>query len=431
MSQTSVLCTALVITWTVTGLSQPCTPNNAVPIAKWGVDVRNALDVIKLNSPVVLKNSPAAYWPALRKWDLSFLQSRSTMSMVIGYHRFGNGSDTSHEDAVICPHFKGKNYTEYSVLLPAASCNGEKIMTTYIDITKFNISEHVLIKNSLDRFHPSIYADIPLWNAFVAPLDGGSPAAHDSDLWTTTAGTTSAPHYDLQHNFYAVIKGKKRFTIAPPEDISRLHLFPFHHPRQRQAQSWDYSRDISDPAERIIAEGLVSDEPMPSTEAFSKRSFVGSFLSVELSSGDVLYIPPMWIHSGSSVGWSVSLGTCSPSDVELYIDILEHMRLPFKLHWSFRKRMHALLLFIDVITKEFFSGKTGSSFLEDLYESRYKSTFPDIIVDTLIAGNFYPPEGGWKNRTAADLGCIFVEQAGRHHEDALPRWLRVWGRRDR
>lgn len=131
-------------------------------------------------------------------------------------------------------------------------------------------------------------------------------------------------------------------------------MFPFHHPRQRQLQSSDYSHNLNERIERTIIQ-ISSAKPLRRNVPLDDRPFSDTLRTVDLISGDVLYVPPLWIHTGTSLGLSITLGTCSASDVERYIDLVEHLILPVEYNWSFRNRMHALLLFIDVISKEFSS----------------------------------------------------------------------------
>lgn len=57
-------------------------------------------------------------------------------------------------------------------------------------------------------------------------------------------------------------------------------------------------------------------------------------------SGDLLYIPPFWVCYGSYVGTSISLGTCSASPAEQYIELLELLPLPFDLAWALEERIY-------------------------------------------------------------------------------------------
>lgn len=87
-------------------------------------------------------------------------------------------------------------------------------------------------------------------------------------------GVISTAHYDGGRNFVAMIRGRKRYILLPPEVCSRLNLFPRDHPSARHSQtSWV---DID----------ALKDEPM----------FNASATEVVLATGEVLYIPSHWFH---------------------------------------------------------------------------------------------------------------------------------------
>ncbi len=49
-------------------------------------------------------------------------------------------------------------------------------------------------------------------------------------------GNITPLHYDQQENFFAHIKGLKRFVLFPPEQFKCFYPFPYHHPCDRQSQ---------------------------------------------------------------------------------------------------------------------------------------------------------------------------------------------------
>ena len=46
--------------------------------------------------------------------------------------------------------------------------------------------------------------------------------------------------YEMTHNFYYQIDGKRRFLISPPSESPKLHSFPEGHPSFRSAQIFPY-----------------------------------------------------------------------------------------------------------------------------------------------------------------------------------------------
>eukprot|EP00939_MAST-03C_sp_MAST-3C-sp1_P005398 g5398.t1 len=79
-------------------------------------------------------------------------------------------------------------------------------------------------------------------------------------------GVSVRTHYDASHNFLAQISGVKRLLLAPPNSFD---MFPEAHPAHRQIQPLDAKRKID--------------------------SYPDVFEAV-LYPGEMLYIPPYWLH---------------------------------------------------------------------------------------------------------------------------------------
>ena len=146
-------------------------------------------------------------------------------------------------------------------------------------------------------------------------------AGGDHDLWVGTQGSVSTLHYDLQHNFYVNLFGAKQFVLMRPGPHAPLH--PATGPCQRQARN----------ASAVLG-GDDDDAAAP------KRLW-----HVTLSVGDVLYIPPLWLHSGSvlSGGGAIAASVCSASLEEARIDALHRSAIPFEAEWSCEANRRALV----------------------------------------------------------------------------------------
>ena len=59
--------------------------------------------------------------------------------------------------------------------------------------------------------------------------------AHSS-LWVGGNGSTTQAHYDVLHNVFVQVHGRKRFRLWGPEMHTPLRVFPDAHPRARKAQ---------------------------------------------------------------------------------------------------------------------------------------------------------------------------------------------------
>jgi hypothetical protein len=108
----------------------------------------------------------------------------------------------------------------------------------------------------------------------VQPFDDlivGLPNETVLSFWMGSANTTTHTHYDVDHNFFVQLFGRKRFTIFAPSESANLYLFPEMHPRARKSQ-------------------VTLEHP---DESRFPRFRHAQRLSVIVEHGDVLYIPPV------------------------------------------------------------------------------------------------------------------------------------------
>lgn len=106
-----------------------------------------------------------------------------------------------------------------------------------------------------------------------------------NSLWLGPAGTVTPLHYDLVHNLFAQIRGRKRFTLFAPEHLPRLYPFPFHsklaHFSRVEVESPDF---VKFPKFRLAVP-----------------------LELTLEPGEMLYLPPFWWHQVRALDEAVSL----------------------------------------------------------------------------------------------------------------------------
>jgi hypothetical protein len=90
--------------------------------------------------------------------------------------------------------------------------------------------------------------------------------------------TRIAPHYDLPDNLAAVVAGRRRFTLFPPDQLRNLYIGPL-----------DFT-----PAGQAIS---LVDITAPDLERFPKYAEALANAQVaELGPGDAIFIPSMWWH---------------------------------------------------------------------------------------------------------------------------------------
>ena len=227
-------------------------------------------DILTSKIPLVIKNSTVTNWTALKTWNLDYLNKKSFERLIYSEIRLTNDTNEIIETE-ICSHFHLRNYTSYENLISSWKCPMIHKNIKFIDLNRFNIltddelkkyRAYVLMKARLSQFPDNIYDDIIGWDDLSINKD---VLDHDNDIWVTSAGTTSHAHIDYQHNLYASVYGHKRFLLLSPEYLRNISMYPFHHPLSRNIQAGNGIWNAVDSS---------------------------ALLSVILSPGDVMYIPP-------------------------------------------------------------------------------------------------------------------------------------------
>ncbi|HEY0623933.1 cupin-like domain-containing protein [Sphingomonas sp.] len=135
---------------------------------------------------------------------------------------------------------------------------------------------------------PSLYAGSTPTRESVARFAAENPLAIDTQgvdprIWVGNASRI-APHYDMAANIAVVVAGWRRFILFPPGQIANLYVGP---------------------VERTVAGQPTSmvDPDHPDLERFPRYAEAQRHAqTVELESGDAIYIPPMWWHHVRATG---------------------------------------------------------------------------------------------------------------------------------
>ncbi|MGW4093430.1 cupin-like domain-containing protein [Nocardia sp. NPDC004750] len=186
----------------------------------------------------------AASWPAVYRWDFDFL-GRLRPEMSIELVRGDRESGATH--------FVESTLGTYMEFL-AHGDPGEEALY----LKEFNL---------LRRF-PQLEADISSRKKLF-PRRAFSPPP---GVWVGPAGARTGAHYDLLGNIAIMIRGNKRFRIAPPGFVEGA-----------DALSAKY-----DPWARLSA--------LPLAEIAASTHAEKSLYEVELAAGDALYVPDRWWH---------------------------------------------------------------------------------------------------------------------------------------
>ncbi|TPG42503.1 cupin-like domain-containing protein [Sphingomonas koreensis] len=116
---------------------------------------------------------------------------------------------------------------------------------------------------------------MPGWaeaNRLDLPATGATPR-----LWIGNA-VQVATHYDNSANLAAVVAGRRRFTLFPPEQVANLYLGPLE-------------RTLAGPPNSMV------DPEAPDLARYPRYAEALKYAQVaELKPGDVLFIPAIWWH---------------------------------------------------------------------------------------------------------------------------------------
>ena len=169
------------------------------------------------------------------------------------------------------------------------------------------------------------------------------------NFWLGMANVTAYTHYDTSHNFHMVVDGRKRFILLPPDAYSRLKLHPCLHPLYRQV------------GVDVLSQGNL-------------KQFIHDMqgYDVELTDGDVIYIPPYWFHTVVTMETTFSLNVWSQSEAFLAMEKIYSSAIPFEVEWGRVKLMKSLCYFIHLLVEEVLQDSDGSKFVVDRVYSRYK-----------------------------------------------------------
>jgi Cupin-like domain len=90
------------------------------------------------------------------------------------------------------------------------------------------------------------------------------------------SGLISASHFDGARNFVAMVRGRKRYILMPPQECKKLYLnTDENHPMFRQSTfDWSSKHEVAAHPNLLTARAT----------------------EVVLSMGEVLYIPSYWFH---------------------------------------------------------------------------------------------------------------------------------------
>lgn len=235
--------------------------------------------------PVVVTNSTSTRWAAAEEWDRDFF-CRALPILPVYVQADSSVFRTFHDGKPLeayCPRISWEQFN----VKHNRSC--EEVASGAVDrVEPHNLSRavgpHTYFSASLRLLRP-LFAPQEL-DQWIRPYDHLLVDKRDDvqiNVWLGRAGVVTDAHHDNTHNFFFQLRGRKRFTLFPPETSS--YLYPCLHPHVAHSQV-----DVLAP----------NKSRYPLFDA--KNSVV-----VDLEPGDLLVLPPFWLHHVLTLEDSVSV----------------------------------------------------------------------------------------------------------------------------
>ena len=275
-------------------------------IREWrGVDAKTFREEIATRYEPAVLRGVVADWPAVRR----ALESPAALCDYLAAHDRGATLDAIRTP----PSAKGRIF--YNEALSGFNFTRERATVTQI---LERISKYAAMANP-----PAVAAQSALLSGCLPGFaaENAMPLLDDSvqpRIWLGNAVVTPA-HFDESGNIAAVVAGRRRFTLFPPEQISNLYIGPL-----------DFA-----PTGTPIS--LVSFRE-PDLARFPRfRDALAAAQVAELAPGDALYIPKLWWHHVESlerlnvlVNYWWKGNPAAPRDGASALDCLYHCLLNFE-----------------------------------------------------------------------------------------------------
>ena len=280
--------------------------------------------------PVVLKASPVQKWAALSLWDPEYLVQHGP--------DFVDSIWYSTDPCLVYGSANGELGGRTGMHACAASSEPPvarkmKLAELFAAVER-GVAPHVLYwQDELSSLGPKLAAEIDAEDLIVNTVGGGESAQL---AWLGTIGATTHAHYDVEHNFFAQIRGTKRFVLWPPQRHDDLALHPTRHPHHRQSR-------LADPLATACEGG-------------------SEWYEVELQPGQLLYVPPFWLHHVTATSrLSLSVSVWSPSEEAHRRRTIEALPLPWEADWPVEERWIAATQLVRQVLVWVYGGQAAAA----------------------------------------------------------------------
>lgn len=128
--------------------------------------------------------------------------------------------------------------------------------------------------------------------------DEVQPKDFSINIWIGEEGIHVTPHYDGVHNIFIQYFGQKTVSLSPPSSGNKAILAGKLHPYARQSrfQSLESSSPEIDAPRYCLANHSIGCDRNTPISRDRELEEIQSPIIVKLNPGDILYIPPYWLH---------------------------------------------------------------------------------------------------------------------------------------
>ncbi len=286
-------------------------------ILQWNPNHEITRDIIGRKEPVVLKNTVVNLWAAMKKWNWSYISNNfgvdtlESVKCTDTYLTFDPDRRVPLKLNIslsfITRNMKKEDF--FSCIVDSSNCSDQFLGHYYFGSVPDKLKKDLLP----DKFLYNTDKDFKANRQFI---------------WVSSSGMITHTHFDQDYNLFVQLVGKKRFTLWSCFQHDLMYTYPRIHPLWHKSQV------------------NYKDVDVRTFPVFTKANAV----QIELSPGDMLYVPPYTWHYVETLSPSVSLSTWS-HDYSVYdhmnaiyqhdhkFDLIEDSRGEFAIATYYSKSM--------------------------------------------------------------------------------------------
>ena len=220
-------------------------------------------DYVLPNKPVIISGA-INEWKAISLWSVDYFKSiagNTNIDVEVSPNRI---FPPIHEQSMKrLDDYKSMTFGQYIDRITSESLVAEG---------------YYFAQQPVDVFFPQLMNDIKSPDYF-------KEKSLSTNIWFAGAGYITPLHYDLAHNLFAQVTGRKRFILFAPEQTKLLYPFPKFSPIAH------FSRVNLDDPDLVKFPRFQNARPLECT----------------VEPGDILFIPVFWWHQVYSLNLSVSI----------------------------------------------------------------------------------------------------------------------------